>query len=45
MFVLMLLVFQITVGNRPSKMVYGYILVAFAVVGISVVLVRPAAIF
>lgn len=38
---LTLLVFQITVGNKPSKLVYGYILVAFAAVGVGVMLVRP----
>jgi len=41
LFVLTLLTFQITSGDRPSKMVYGYILVAFATVGMSVLLVRP----
>jgi hypothetical protein len=39
--VLTLAVFQITVGNKPSKLIYGYVLLAFAVVGISVILVRP----
>ena len=39
--VLTLVVFQITVGNRPSNLVYGYILIAFAAVGIGVWLVRP----
>ena len=39
--VLTLLVFQITVGNKPSKLIYGYILVAFAAVGVGVLLVRP----
>ena len=39
--VLTLMVFQITVGNRPSKLIYGYILVAFAAVGVGVLLVRP----
>ena len=39
--VLVLLVFQATVGHKPSKLVYGYILVAFAIVGISVTLARP----
>ena len=33
--------FQVTVGNKPSKLVYGYILVAFAAVGVGVLLVRP----
>ena len=36
--VLTLLVFQIAVGNKPSKLIYGYILVAFAAVGIGVLL-------
>lgn len=39
--VLSLVVFQLTVGNKPSKLVYGYILVAFTIVGVSVTLVRP----
>ncbi len=39
--VLLLLVFQIMVGNKPSKLVYGYLLVSVIVVGISVLLVRP----
>jgi len=39
--VLMLAVFQVTVGHKPSKLVYGYILVAFAAVGVGVLLVRP----
>lgn len=39
--VLVLVAFQIWVGNRPSKLVYGYILVAFLIIGISVMLVRP----
>jgi uncharacterized membrane protein len=39
--VLALGVFQATVGHKPSKLVYGYILVAFAIVGISVMLARP----
>jgi hypothetical protein len=41
LFVLTLLTFQITIGNRPSKIVYGYVLVAFATVGMEVLLVRP----
>ncbi len=41
LFVLILLSFQITIGHRPSKMVYGYILVAFATVAMGVLLVRP----
>jgi hypothetical protein len=39
--VLTLAVFQVTVGHRPSKLIYGYILVAFAAVGVGVLLVRP----
>jgi uncharacterized membrane protein len=39
--VLVLLAFQFMVGNKPSKLVYGYILVAVVIVGISVLLVRP----
>jgi len=39
--VLTLVAFQIFVGNRPSKLVYGYILIAFIIIGISVLLVRP----
>jgi uncharacterized membrane protein len=39
--VLLLLVFQIMVGNRPSKLVYGYLLGSIIIVGISVLLVRP----
>jgi hypothetical protein len=39
--VLLLAVFQIVVGHRPSKLIYGYILIAFAAVGVGVLLVRP----
>jgi uncharacterized membrane protein len=39
--VLTLIVFQVVVGNRPSKLSYAYILVAFTIIGISVNLVRP----
>ena len=39
--VLTLVAFQVIIGHRPSKVIYGYILVSFAIVGISVVLVRP----
>jgi hypothetical protein len=39
--VLTLAVFQITVGHKPSKLIYGYILVAFAAVAVGVLLVRP----
>ncbi len=38
-------VFQVTVGHRPSKLIYGYILVAFAAVGVGVLLARPHLIF
>lgn len=40
--VLTLAVFQITVGHKPSKLVYCYVLVAFATIGMAVLLVRPA---
>jgi hypothetical protein len=39
--VLILGVFQAAVGHRPSKLIYGYVVVAFLIVGISVLLVRP----
>jgi hypothetical protein len=39
--VLVLAAFQVLVGHKPSKLVYGYILVAVLIVGISVILVRP----
>jgi uncharacterized membrane protein len=39
--VLVLLTFQIAVGHKPSKLVYGYLLVSVVVVGLSVLLVRP----
>jgi hypothetical protein len=39
--VLTLAVFQIIVGHRPSKLIYGYILVAFAAVAVGILLVRP----
>jgi hypothetical protein len=39
--VLTLGAFQATVGHRPSKLLYGYIVVTFLIVGISVLLVRP----
>jgi hypothetical protein len=39
--VLLLAAFQALVGHKPSKLLYGYILVAFAVVAVSVMLVRP----
>jgi uncharacterized membrane protein len=43
--VLVLLAFQIVVGHKPSKLVYGYILVAFVVVALSVLIVRPVITF
>ena len=39
--VLVLVLFQVVVGNKPSKLVYGYLLVSILVVGISVMIVRP----
>ena len=39
--VLLLVGFQIKVGNKPSKLVYGYLLVSVVIVGISVLIVRP----
>ena len=39
--VLVLLAFQFIVGNRPSKLVCGSILGPVAIVGLSVLLVRP----
>jgi uncharacterized membrane protein len=39
--VLTLVAFQLLVGNRASKLIYAYILIAFAVVGLSVNIVRP----
>lgn len=39
--VLVLVGFQIAVGHKPSKLVYGYLLVSVVIVGISVLLVRP----
>ena len=39
--VLLLIGFQITIGNRPSKLIYGYLLVVLSIVGLSVWLVRP----
>jgi hypothetical protein len=39
--VLILVAFQITIGHKPSKLIYGYILVAFAAVAVGVLLVRP----
>jgi hypothetical protein len=39
--VLTLAIFQVTVGNKSSKLVYGYVIVAVAAVGVAVMLVRP----
>jgi len=39
--VLILVGFQIVVGHRPSKVIYGYVVISFLVIGISVVLSRP----
>jgi len=39
--VLLLISFQITVGHRPSKLVYGYLLAVLLVIALSVWLVRP----
>jgi hypothetical protein len=39
--VLLLGIFQATVGHHATRLIYGYVLVAFIIVGISVVLVRP----
>ena len=43
--VLLLLVFQVVVGHKPSKLVYGYILVSFIIVALSVLIVRPVIAF
>ncbi len=39
--VLVLAMFQVAVGHKPSKLVYGYLAVSILIVGISVLLVRP----
>ena len=39
--VLTLAVFQALVGHKASKLIYGYVLLAFIIVGLSVTLVRP----
>jgi uncharacterized membrane protein len=39
--VLVLGLFQAMVGHKPSKLLYGYLLVSIIIVGISVMLVRP----
>jgi putative copper export protein len=39
--VLVLVGFQIAVGHKPSKLVYGYLAVSVLIVAISVYIVRP----
>jgi hypothetical protein len=39
--VLTLGVFQASVGHQPSKLIYGYVIIACLIVGMSVLLVRP----
>src|SRR5438132_11859464 len=39
--VLLLIAFQVTIGNRPSKLVYGYLLAVLSIIALSVWLVRP----
>jgi hypothetical protein len=39
--VVVLLAFQVAVGHKPSKLVYGYLAVSIIIVGVSVMLVRP----
>ena len=39
--VLVLALFQIVVGHKPSKLVYGYLAVSIIIVGISVMIARP----
>jgi hypothetical protein len=39
--VVVLVMFQIAVGHKPSKLVYGYLVVSILVVALSVMLVRP----
>jgi len=41
--VLTLGVFQAAVGHGPTRLIYGYVIVACVIVGISVMLVRPFA--
>jgi len=40
--VLTLAGFQLVVGHKASKLIYGYVLLSLIIVGISVILVRPA---
>ena len=39
--VLTLVGFQVAVGHKPSKLIFGYVIIAFIIVGLSVALVRP----
>jgi len=39
--VLTLVGFQIVIGHKPSKIIYGYILISFSIIGLSTLLVRP----
>jgi putative copper export protein len=39
--VLLLIGFQITIGNRPSKLNFGYVVATLAIIALSVWLVRP----
>jgi uncharacterized membrane protein len=39
--VLVLVGFQIWVGHKPSKLVYGYLLISIVIVALSVLIVRP----
>jgi hypothetical protein len=39
--VLLLIGLQVTIGNRPSRLLYGYLLVVLSVIALSVWLVRP----
>ena len=39
--VLLLLVLQLPVGNKPSELVYGYLILALTIIGLSVLLSRP----
>jgi hypothetical protein len=39
--VLLLIGLQFTVGNKPSKFLYGYLLIVLSVIALSVWLVRP----
>ena len=43
--VLVLAGFQLAVGHKASKLIYGYVLVIFTIVGISVMLIRPGVFF